>query len=140
MKNHIFVFLTLVLLSESCSRSSSEGETKLKRETGPAISEVKVPSVPEEAELSQTGQAEDPDNVPISNLPPAALTFESNITLVNLTPEQEEKYNKAIEITKLVIGTEEFREKVLNYTYNGVKSFADNGGKTNDEIYQSILD
>ena len=41
---------------------------------------------------------------------------------------------------KKVVATEAFRNKVLNHTYNGVKTFVDNGGYTNAQIYTKILE
>lgn len=77
---------------------------------------------------------------PISTLPALALSFMTNIELLNFSSTQEDKYNQAIEIVKLVVGTEEFRTRILGHTWNGSKQFADNGGKTNSQVYQSILD
>ena len=75
-----------------------------------------------------------------SSVPSQALNFKTNVTYMNLTSAQKTKYNKAIAIVKKVVATESFRTKVLNYKYNGIKQFANNGGKTNAQIYQSILD
>jgi hypothetical protein len=75
-----------------------------------------------------------------STVPALALSFKTNVSLMNLTATQATKYNKAIAIVKKVVATESFRTKVLNYTYSGSKQFANNGGKTNAQIYQSILD
>lgn len=75
-----------------------------------------------------------------SDLPAQALSFKTNINYMNLTATQKTKYNKAVEIVKKVVATEAFRKKVLNYTYLGKKQFADNKGRTNAQIYQSILD
>ncbi|MFP5385516.1 MAG: hypothetical protein ACLGHN_05515 [Bacteriovoracia bacterium] len=69
-----------------------------------------------------------------------AKTFDANLFLVNFSYTEREKMEKAIEVIKLVVATEEFRERVLNYTYNGQKSFVDNNGWSNEEIYQIILD
>lgn len=66
-------------------------------------------------------------------------TFDANIRLINFDSHQKEKMEKAIEIIKLVVGTDEFKERVLNHTYNGKKTFVDNNGFTNEEIYQIIL-
>ncbi len=73
-------------------------------------------------------------------VPTLAHTFTTNITLFNFNTTQETKYLKAIELVKEVVATEAFRTAVLNHTYNGVKTFVDNGGFTNEEIYQIILD
>lgn len=68
-----------------------------------------------------------------------ALSFEANVAFVNFTSDQQDKMNKAIEIIKLVVATEEFRNRILNYTYNDNKTFVDNGGYSNGQIYQIIL-
>lgn len=68
-----------------------------------------------------------------------AQTFDADIDLFNFSSLQREKMEKAIEIIKLVIATEEFKEQVLNHTYNGKKTFVDNNGFSNEEIYQLIL-
>lgn len=77
------------------------------------------------------------DGDPIPNL---ATTFDTNIEFVNFTSEQQEKMEKAIEIIKLVVATEEFKNRVINHTYNGARTFVDNRGYTNGQIYQIILD
>ena len=73
-------------------------------------------------------------------IPNEALTFDARIDFVNLTSSQQDKMEEAIEIIKMVVATEEFRSKVLNHTYNGKKTFVDNGGYSNAQIYQIILD
>ncbi len=75
-----------------------------------------------------------------SSLPAQALSFKSNVDMMEFTAAQELKYNEAIDIVKKVVATEAFRTKVLNHTWSGLKQFADNGGKTNAQIYQSVLD
>lgn len=73
-------------------------------------------------------------------LPTAAYTFGTNIRFLNTNATQQDKFDKAIEIIKKVVATEEFRDQVINYTYGGKKTYVDNGGFTNAEIYQMILD
>jgi hypothetical protein len=73
-------------------------------------------------------------------LPTAALTFETNIEMINFSSAEQEKMDHAIEIIKLVVATEEFKNRVLNHTFNGSKTFVDNGGYSNAQIYQMILD
>lgn len=75
-----------------------------------------------------------------STVPAKALSFKTNLNYMNLTSTQITKYNKAVSIVKKVVGTEAFRKKVLNFRYAGKTQFADNKGRTNSEIYQSILD
>ncbi len=66
-------------------------------------------------------------------------TFDANIKLFNFDFDQTQKMEAAIEIIKLVVATEEFKERVLNHTYNGKRTFVDNRGFSNEEIYQIIL-
>ncbi|WPU64117.1 hypothetical protein [Peredibacter starrii] len=73
-------------------------------------------------------------------LPTEAYTFDTDILFVNTTSTQQAKFDKAIEMIKAVVATEEFRSRVLNHTYNGKKTFVDNGGFTNAQIYQKILE
>ncbi|MBA2404275.1 MAG: hypothetical protein H0V66_05850 [Bdellovibrionales bacterium] len=75
-----------------------------------------------------------------SGLPNAAYTFDSNILFIGTDSSEQAKFDKAVEIIRDVVATEEFRSKVLNHTYNGKKTFVDNGGFTNAQIYQKILD
>lgn len=75
-----------------------------------------------------------------TSLPNEAFTFDANLSFYNTSAAQEDKFLKAIEIIKEVIATEEFRTKVLNFTYGGKKTYVDNGGFTNAQIYQKILD
>lgn len=81
-----------------------------------------------------------PDPIPGDDVPQEALIFDANLSFVNFEAEQEEKVHMAVEIIKKVIQSSEFRSKVLNYTYNGKRSFIDNKGLSNDQIYQILLD
>ncbi len=75
-----------------------------------------------------------------SSLPNQAFTFDTNILMINMKVSQEEKVRTAAELIQKVIATDEFRKRVLNHTYKGKKTFVDNGGYTNAQIYQKILD
>lgn len=76
----------------------------------------------------------------IESVPPTILNFDVNLKLENFNREQEEKVLKAAELIKKIVVTEEFKNAVHNYTYNGRKAFADNNGLTNQQIYQRILE
>jgi hypothetical protein len=73
------------------------------------------------------------------SLPTEALTFKTNLSLINFDLLQREKILAAAEIIERVIATEEFRSRVLNHTLNGVKTFANNNGLNNKQIYDRIL-
>lgn len=73
-------------------------------------------------------------------IPNAAYTWDANIQFVNFTRVQEEKVLDAVDLIKQVIASEEFKSRVLNYKYKGKKTFVDNGGLTNSQIYAKILE
>ena len=77
---------------------------------------------------------------PEGNTPLAAQTFDINLDLKGFKPEHEDKVLEAKELIKQVIASDEFKDKVLNHTYNGKKQFADNKGLTNAEVYKKILE
>ena len=128
MKKMMAIFLMTSLLSVSCNKSGG----------GSSSSSTEGQAIPI---TGATGGTTGGTTSPIvnSNLDPLALSFGTNITLVSFTAEQESKYNKAIEIVKLVVGTEKFKNDVVNFTYNGSKAFIDNKGLTNAQVYQAIL-
>lgn len=135
--------LMMSLMSVSCNKSGggSDGQATTTT-TVPVQSGIDDTASPTDSTADVGGTTPPPVVVPlpISTLPALALSFMTNVQLINFKTAQEDKYDKAAAIVKLVVGTEEFRTKVLNYTWNGSKQFADNGGKTNAQIYQSILD
>jgi hypothetical protein len=76
-----------------------------------------------------------------ANVPALALSFKTNVQyLSGFNADDEAKYNAAAAIVKKVVATEAFKDKVLNHTFNGAKTFANNNGLTNAQIYQSVLD
>ena len=98
------------------------------------------PDTSEPAPEPSPAPDEDIPDVGDGTLPTGAYTFGTNIRFLNTNATQQEKFDKAIEIIKKVVATEEFRNQVINYTYNGKKTYVDNGGFTNEEIYQMILE
>lgn len=75
-----------------------------------------------------------------SDVPAQALSWDADLYMRNFSTSQEDKVRKAVQIIKKIIASSEFRERVLNYTYNGSKKFFDNQGISNEQVYQIILD
>jgi len=73
-------------------------------------------------------------------VPNLAFTWDTNIYFFNFSPSDEEKVLTAVELMKQVIASEKFKNAVLNHTYNGQKTFVDNDGYSNSQIYQIILE
>lgn len=114
------LLLLLILLSVSCQKSDKNDQ--------PALNHIDQ-SVTDGSILD-----------PATGLPIGALTFDVEVQLFNFDSVQQDKMERAIEIIKLVVATEEFRNKILNHSYNGKTTFVDNGGFTNAQIYQKILE
>lgn len=133
MKKLFPIFIMMSLFSVSCNKSTGDSSSETtSTSTQPATTDSTSNVVPDPVPVI-------PPPV-ISSLPALALSFDTNIMLVNFSADEEAKYNRAIEITKMVVGTEAFKNQVLNFSYGGVKAFIDNKGRSNKQIYQSILE
>ena len=73
-------------------------------------------------------------------VPSAALNWNVNLAMDNFNGTQTDKVSKAAELIKKVVASEEFKYRVLNHTYKGEKTFVDNGGMSNAEIYKTIIE
>lgn len=73
-------------------------------------------------------------------VPTKAMTFDTNVTPYGTSSTQESKLQSAERKIREVIGSEAFRTAVINHTYGGRKTFKDNGGLTNTQIYLKLLD
>lgn len=134
----ICCLLVLMLFIVSCNKSGGGGDS-----TCDETLEECVVNAPVGTDPDTTTSPDNVPNPPATNntgLPNAAYTFESFIKFIQTTSSEQAKFDKAVEIIKKVVATEEFRTKILDHTYNGKKTFVDNGGYTNSQIYQKILD
>lgn len=77
-----------------------------------------------------------------SSLAPASskIRFDVNPIMIGFSRSQEEKVLKAAELIRKVVVSAEFKKRVLNYKYKGKKTFKDNDGLTNLQIYKKILE
>ncbi len=109
------------------------------KEQVPSVEECLLPS---EVSQNQKASKEGPDQSPriCRELTPSLeANIEVNAVLRDFSFEKEEKMQKALRRLKLVINSEEFKQKVLNHEYQGQKKFIDNQGLTNLEVYESLL-
>lgn len=132
MKKLLAIMIVMSLMTVSCGKSGggSSSEESTQAATGDSTSDG-------------TDNSTTPPTAPTpsANVPALALSFKTNVSyLTGFTSADEEKYNEAVAIVKKVVATEAFRTKVLNHTYGGVKTFVQNNGLTNEQIYQDILD
>lgn len=52
---------------------------------------------------------------------------------------QADKLNAAKKLVELVINSRLFKERVLNFTYNGQKIFVQNNGLSNQQVYDLLM-
>lgn len=131
MKKMLVLMLMMSVLTVSCGKSGG-GSSSSSESTSQAST----------ADLSTETPPESPVPSPItSDVPALALSFKTNVSyLSGFSKSDEEKYDEAVALVKKVIATKAFRTRVLNHTYNGAKTFVQNNGRTNAQIYQFILD
>lgn len=132
-----FFFMLLCLLTLACGKSggskdpSSSEAWSISAETGIEVSDVDTLS-------GNTNQSvENEPDVTVEN---DAITFETNIKMFKFTTSGRKKILAAAELIKEVIASAEFKKRVLNHRVNGRRTFVDNNGLSNAQIYQKILD
>jgi hypothetical protein len=69
-----------------------------------------------------------------------ARAFDAHIEMVNFGPQDQSKILKAIKAIKKVIGSNEFKKRILEHTFQGEKKFLDSKGHSNEEVFQKILE
>lgn len=74
----------------------------------------------------------------LATLPAHALRI-NVLDRKNFTTTQTQKLDQAITILNQVLNTPEFKEKILNFTYQGKQQFVQNNGLTNQQIYDMIM-
>lgn len=71
---------------------------------------------------------------------PSANALKVNVTQQqNFTADQTDKLNQAITILDQVLNSPEFKEKVLNFSYQGQLGFVQNNGMNNQQIYDYLM-
>ncbi len=130
MEKVLAMMLLLSLVTVSCGKS------------GGGSSEESTASAPVTIDEGENDDGTPPViPEPVSNVPALALSYKTNVSyLSGFESSDITKYNEAVAIVKKVVATEAFRTAVLNHTYEGVKTYVQNNGLTNAEIYQDILD
>mgnify|MGYP000138516482 CR=1 FL=1 len=62
-----------------------------------------------------------------------------SIVMRNFSETQEEKMQEAVARIKIVINSVDFKDRVIAHTFNGERTFHNNDGLTNEEIYEKIM-
>lgn len=134
----LILLVCLFMFFVGCNQNpdcNSQDETIQKVE-----SEASNTACPEPTPKPEDPSSQEPEINPIpGDVPNEALIFDVSAKLYNFSRTDEEKVYKAFEIIKKVIATNEFRDRVYQFTYQGKKQFVDNKGLTNEQIYQIVL-
>ena len=59
--------------------------------------------------------------------------------LQNFSPVEADRIDHAALVLEAALNSEEFRQRVLDFTWNGKQTFANNNGLTNEQIYAAIM-
>ncbi|MFA5583283.1 MAG: hypothetical protein WDA09_03635 [Bacteriovoracaceae bacterium] len=127
----ILAISTLLMLLVSCNavEECNSGNTKQAQTSTCSADSTSPPN-----------EGTTPPIIDVGDVPSEAQLFNANVSLTNFNASQEEKVLNAIEMIKKMIRTKEFKERVINFTYNGEKRFVDNKGLSNEQIYQILID
>ena len=148
MKHSILLLLLTIVLTAcndkpttDCTPSALSGASVEREGDDPTPTTCPDDSTTTPSEPTPTEP--DPEPVPPTTgggaVPNEAELFSSEVTFTNFSNSDEDKVQRALDLIRRVIRTEEFRTRVLNHKYNGVKGFA-SSTKTNAQIYQTFLD
>lgn len=59
--------------------------------------------------------------------------------VVNFTKTETSKLERSLDLLESYINSDSFREYILNFKYLGKQQFANNGGLSNEEVYNLIM-
>jgi hypothetical protein len=71
---------------------------------------------------------------------PFATKLTANTKLTNFTDSEQAKMQRVIKKLLKVLNSEQLKNKIINHQYEEEKTFVDNNGMTNLEIYQKLID
>jgi hypothetical protein len=127
-KNANFLILLILILFTAC-----ENESQV------PLGECTLPEQQEEQFSSDDNK--EPQEPKVCLLPVKAQ--EANLTidvqLTDFNEPQEQKMFDALERLEIVINSKEFKQRVLDHEYKGKKTFIDNNGLSNLDIYNIII-
>lgn len=60
-------------------------------------------------------------------------------TAKNFNDQQYEKLMQATRLVELIINSQAFKNRILNFTYQGKREFVQNSGMSNEQIYETLM-
>lgn len=136
----IFLTTSLLFTLVACNGEGLQGDPTVddSDQTDPDITQPVTPVEPQEP--TEPAVPTVPPTTPSDGVPAAAKTLKFNIKYVNFSAAQKTKYEKAVNVIRKVVASPSFMNSVKNHKYGGKLTYVDNGGKTNAQIYQAMLD
>jgi hypothetical protein len=129
--------LVLITVFQSCGKTNSKSDNthiqKIVTITNNDGSEYNE-FVSNDQQRDDTNDQGSIDDVLTNNL------LKINATLINFDSDEKLKMENALKLLTQIINGEEFKQKVLNHTYNGQKTFVKNKDFSNQKILESIMD
>lgn len=122
------IILLMLVLIQGCNSGQGLPESK------------PTPEVPQTSQPSEdhSGQGSTPVGAeyPVPNV---KKIFTVVVKDTNYTSAQKEKLKKASELIARLMNSEEFKTRVLSFTYQGKKQFVDNDGLSNEKIWEKVF-
>lgn len=130
----------LLILSTSCKDSNLAGVDEC------IIDDGLSKEISEEASLTKSESTQTKENEqtirPCKIYQEAFLDgtqIEISAHLRNFTDKQEIKMQEALKRLKIVVNSQEFKDRVINHKYKDEYTFIDNDGRSNEQIYDLIV-
>ena len=99
-----------------------------------------TPSEDDEGERDETHDDEDP-KTPTEDLGESGYPILNYVLeLENFNSTQDQRVKEAMRKAHTVLNSKAFQDRVLNHEFQGSKTFVDNRGMTNLQIYQTIME
>jgi hypothetical protein len=137
----LLLLSALMIFTIACEKQlDCSSSNQIQKEDGTSVSGTNCEAPSEQPDTDVPSQEPEVPRDPSGEVPHEALTFDVKIELYEFDSEDEAKVTKAIEIIKRVVGSKEFKDRVIDFTYNSRKQYLDNNGLTNEQIYQKLLE
>ena len=131
-----FTACTPTDVTDTCAQTA-QAEDK----DGNTVGECPLPDTPVDGDGEVVVVPPVIPDVPVGpSVPAKASLFSASVTYSNFESADIDKVQQALGFIQKIIRTSEFRERILNHTYQGVKQFVDSNGLTNEQIYDKLLD
>lgn len=95
------------------------------------------------ADFIEVDEASNPDDMSTEHLrssrKKSSNSLSVDVHMRNFTEADKVKVYKAVEILETVMNSQEFKERIYNFTFKGQKTFHQNNGLSNKDIYAQLM-